>query len=142
MKVNDIMTHRASYVTATASLAEAARVMRMDGVTYLPVCDLNRVIGAVTDRDIVIRGLAEGYNPDETSVRAVMSANVLTVFVDEDVSNVASLMDKKLLRRLPVLNRNDRLIGVVSDGDVARSKFQQADGHFTGEFDGAMPHAV
>lgn len=142
MKVADIMTHRASYVTGQATLSEAARVMRMDGVTYLPVCELNRVIGAVTDRDIVIRGLAEGYNPDETSVRAVMSADVVTVFVDEDVGALAGLMEKKLLRRLPVLNRNDRLVGVVSDGDVARSKFQQAEGHFSGEFHGAMPHAI
>ena len=142
MKVNDIMTHRASYVTAQATLAEAARVMRMDGVTYLPVCDLHRVIGTVTDRDIVIRGLAEGYNPDETSVRAVMSADVVTVYVDEDVRDVGGLMDKKVLRRLPVLNRNERLVGVVSDGDVFRSKFRLPGGGIRPEFDGAMPHAV
>ena len=142
MKVNDIMTHRASYVTAQASLAEAAQVMRMDGVTYLPVCDHHRVVGAVTDRDIVIRGLAEGYNPEETSVRAVMSTEVITVYTDEDIHEIGRLMEQKRLRRLPVLNRNERLVGVVSDGDVVRGKFRLSGASYRGEFVGALPHAV
>jgi CBS domain-containing protein len=142
MKINDIMTHRASFVGADVSLAEAARVMRMDGVTYLPVCEHQRVIGSVTDRDIVIRGLAEGYNPVETSVRSVMSAEVTVVFVDEDVRDVARLMEEKSFRRLPVLNRHERLIGVVSDGDVARGKFRLSGDTFRGELSDALPSAV
>ena len=142
MKINDIMTHRASYVGADVSLAEAARVMRMDGVTYLPVCEHNRVIGCVADRDIVIRGLAEGYNPAETCVRSVMSVEVTAVFVDDDVRDVGRLMEEKSLRRLPVLNRNERLIGVVSDGDVARGKFRLSADTFRGELSEALPNAI
>jgi CBS domain-containing protein len=124
MKINDVMTHRASFVGADVSLSEAARVMRMDEVGYLPICDHGRVAGSVTDQDIVIHGLAEGYNPNDTPVRAIMSGEVIAVFDDQDVREVTRLMAENQLQRLPVLNRNGRLVGVVSLGDLAEGRMR------------------
>jgi CBS domain-containing protein len=141
MKINDIMTHRASYVGADASVAEAARVMRMDDVTYLPVLEHGRVAGSITEQDIVTRCLAEGSNPENIAVRVIMCDDPSTVFIDADACAVARLMEKKRLRRLPVLDREGDLAGVVSLGDVARGQFRvSSKGRH--ELSDALPHAV
>lgn len=124
MKINDVMTHRASYVAADVTLSEAARIMRMDDVTYLPICEHGRLAGSITQQDIDTRGLSEGRNPDETPVSAIMSADTTAAVIDADACQVARLMERKRLRRLPVLDRNGRLVGVVSLGDVARGQFR------------------
>jgi CBS domain-containing protein len=84
-----------------------------------PVCENDRLAGTITDRDIVIRAVAAGCNPDATPVREVMTKDLFYCFDDEDIVEAAQLMEERQIRRLPVLNRNKRLVGIVSLGDLA-----------------------
>ena len=103
--------------------------MKSLDVGMLPVCDNDRLAGAITDRDIVIRAVATGCNPDATSVREVMTKELFYCFDDEDIVEAAQLMEERQIRRLPVLNRNKRLVGIVSLGDVAvRTRHEQLAG--------------
>lgn len=119
MKIKDVMTHRASSVDAAMSLADAARVMLRDGVSCLLICDWDRLVGSITDHDIVVGGLAAGHDPERTPVRNIMSLGIAAVFEDQDVREAARLMTENKLNRLPVLNRSNRLVGMVSAGDLA-----------------------
>lgn len=92
--------------------------MRDDNIGSLPVADGDRLVGYVTDRDIVVRGLAEGRSAG-THIHDVMTDRVLYCFEDEDVEDVASNMAHNQVRRLPVLNRDKRLVGIVALGDIA-----------------------
>ena len=121
MKVHEIMTAHARCVAPDNTLVEAAGLMRELDVGVLPVCDQDRLAGMVTDRDMVLRGLADGRDPNTTAVREVMSEGVTWVFADQDVEEVARVMEEKQIRRLPVLNREKRLVGIVSLGDIAIS---------------------
>jgi CBS domain-containing protein len=119
MKVSEIMTPEARCVPPDASLATAAGMMRDLDVGGLPVCDHDRLAGMITDRDIAIRAVAESRNPADTPVRAVMSPEIVYAFEDQELEEVARLMEVKQIRRLPVLNREKRLVGIVSLGDMA-----------------------
>lgn len=119
MKVYRIMTAHARCVAPDNTLVEAAGLMRELDVGALPVCENERVTGMVTDRDIVLRGVADGRDVNTAPVRDVMSAGVIYVFVDQEVEEAARLMEEKQIRRLPVLNREKRLVGIVSLGDLA-----------------------
>lgn len=119
MKVSDIMTADARCVGPDVSLAVAARLMRDLDVGSLPVCDNDRITGVITDRDITIRAVAEARDVEGTPVRAVMSPEIVYAFDDQDVGDAARLMERKQIRRLPVLNREKRLVGIVSLGDLA-----------------------
>ena len=119
MKIKDVMTHRASSVDAAVSLADAARVMLRDGVSCLLICDWDRLVGSVTDHDIVVGGLAAGHDPERTPVRNIMSLGIASIFEDQDVSEALRMMQEKKLHRLPVLNRSNRLVGMVSAADLA-----------------------
>jgi CBS domain-containing protein len=121
MKVNQIMTAHASCVAPDNTLVEAAGLMRELDVGALPVCDGDRVEGMVTDRDIVLRGVADGRDANTATVRDVMSPGAISVFADQEVEEVARLMEEKQIRRLPVLNRSHRIVGIVSLGDLAVS---------------------
>jgi len=102
-----------------AGLVEAARKMRSLDVGMLPVCENDRLIGSVTDRDITVRAIAEGFDPRATKVRAVMTPGIVYCFEDQDAKEAAQLMEEKQIRRLPVLNREKRLVGIISLGDLA-----------------------
>lgn len=119
MKISEIMTADARCVSPEASLVVAAGMMRDLNVGSLPVCDRDRVTGVITDRDIAIRGVAEGRDPEGSPVRAIMSSDVAYAFEDQDVEDAARIMEVKQIRRLPVLNREKRLVGIVSLGDLA-----------------------
>ena len=93
--------------------------MKALDVGMLPVCEQDRLIGSITDRDIVIRALAEGLDPAVTRVREMMTPEVAYCFDDQSVTEAAELMEQKRVRRLPVLDRNQRLVGIVSLGDLA-----------------------
>lgn len=121
MKIHEIMSAHARCIGPDNTLVEAAGLMRQLDVGALPVCEADRLAGMVTDRDIVLRGVAEGRDPHDAPVRDVMSPGIVYVFADQDVEEVARLMEDRQIRRLPVLNRQKRLVGIVSLGDVATS---------------------
>jgi CBS domain-containing protein len=119
MKVSDIMTREVEVLSPEATLQDAARRMKELDVGSLPVCDGERLVGMLTDRDIVVRAVAEARDGRETRVRDVMSAEVRYVFEDQDVDEGAELMEEHQIRRLPALDRNKRLVGIISIGDIA-----------------------
>jgi CBS domain-containing protein len=119
MKVKDIMTPHAECVSPQITLQQAAQKMKELDVGTLLICDNDRLAGMVTDRDITIRATASGSNPASTKVRDVLTPEVAYCFDDQDADEAAQLMKDKQIRRLPVLNRQKRLVGIVSLGDLA-----------------------
>ena len=118
MKIREAMTHDVALVNPEQTLADAARMMAERDTGALPVGEDDRLVGMITDRDIVIRGVAKELGP-ETPIREVMSREALYCFQDEDVEHVAANMGEQQVRRLPVLDREKRLVGIVSLGDLA-----------------------
>lgn len=120
MKVKEIMTRGAACARPGETLQQAAQKMRDLDVGPLPVCgDNDRLVGMVTDRDITVRAVAEGWDPGQKHVSDVMSPGVTYCFEDQDVDEAAKLMKEKQVRRLVVLDRDKRLTGIVSLGDLA-----------------------
>jgi CBS domain-containing protein len=119
MQIKDIMTARIECTASDASVREAAEKMRAFAVGALPVLDHGRVVGVVTDRDLTVRAAALGWKPDTTPVRDVMTPEVLFCFEDQDIAEAARVMSEKKVRRLVVLSRDSRLVGMLSLGDVA-----------------------
>jgi CBS domain-containing protein len=119
-KIREAMTQKVRIASPDQSIAEAARLMAECDAGALPVGEDDRLVGVITDRDIAIRAVALGKGPD-TPVREVMSKEVLYCFEDEDIEHVARNMGDEKVRRLPVLNRKKRLVGIVSIGDLAQS---------------------
>ena len=119
MRVKDAMTPHVDSVTPDTPLAVAARRMRDENVGCLPVAEGDRLVGMVTDRDLVVRALAEGQNSSRTTVREVMSAEVLCCHAAQPVKEAARLMEEHRVRRLVVLDREDRPVGVVSLHDLS-----------------------
>ncbi len=118
MEVREIMSREVRIAHAAETLQEAAEVMADEGVGALPVGDHGRLVGLITERDIVVRAVALGRAPSETPVRDVMSEEVLYCFEDEDVDETARHMDELNIRRMPVLDRDKRLVGVVALADI------------------------
>ena len=119
MKVSEAMTRDVMLIHADQSIEEAAALMEDCDIGSLPVADSDRLIGMITDRDIAVRAVAKGQGPD-TPVRQVMSKEVLYCFEDDDVKNVAKNMSDARVRRLPVVDGEKRLVGMLSLGDLAR----------------------
>jgi CBS domain-containing protein len=119
MKIKDVCTPTPRSISPDDSLVEAAAEMKALDIGWLPVCENDHLIGTVTDRDIAIRAVAEGYDPNITPVRQVMSRVVIYCFGDQELWNAAQMMETNKIRRLPVLNRDKRLVGIVSLGDLA-----------------------
>lgn len=119
MKLRDIMTRDVALVSPDTSLKEAAAKMRETDSGFLPVGENDRLVGTLTDRDIAIRAVAEGRDPSATKVRDAMSEHIVYCFDDQEHDEAAKLMAEKQIKRLAVLNRDKRLVGVVSLGDVA-----------------------
>src|SRR5918995_1923723 len=119
MKVSEAMTPGVGIIDPNSAVRDAARRMRDDNVGALPVGENDRLIGMVTDRDIVVRGVAENRLGGTTSVRDVMSEHVYYCFEDDDLEQAAQIMAEHQVRRLPVLNRGKRLVGIVALADLA-----------------------
>ena len=120
MFVRDVMTRGAECVRPANSLVEAAQKMKNLDVGPLPVCgDNDRLVGMLTDRDITVRAVAEACDPRTTTVKDVMTPDVVYCFEDQDVQEAARLMKEHQIRRLVVLDRDKRLVGIVSLGDLA-----------------------
>ena len=128
MIVGQVMTTRVSWVGPDFTVPEIARRMRSEDIGSLPVAYNDRLIGMVTDRDIVLRAVADGGDIERVTAKQVMSAEVLYCFEDESVAAVLKNMGDNQIRRLPVLDRDKRLVGVVSLGDLSRAATQKAGG--------------
>ena len=119
MKLKEVMTPRVEVVRPNATLEEAAGKMKSLDVGSLPVCDGERLVGMITDRDITVRATAEGYVPGRTQVHQVMTEDVKWCYDDDDTDVAAEIMAKAQIRRLPVINHDKRLVGIVALGDLA-----------------------
>jgi CBS domain-containing protein len=119
MKVKDVMSRNCTFITPQTTLNEAARIMADQDIGFVPVAEADRMIGMVTDRDIVIRGVAKGADPG-SPVSEVMTSKTYYCFDDDSAEDVCANMAEIKVRRLPVVNRDKRLIGVVSLGDLSQ----------------------
>jgi CBS domain-containing protein len=119
MKVSDAMTPEVQLCTPDDTLKDAAQAMSALGVGLLPVTDNGRLIGMISDRDIAIRGIGMGRGP-EGRVGDVMTAHVRYCYDDQDLDEVSAIMGDIQVRRLPVLDRDKRLVGIIALGDIAR----------------------
>lgn len=119
MKISEVMTTEVETITAEQTAREAASFMLRADAGSIPVCEGDKVVGMITDRDIAVRGVAEGRGPD-TPVSELMSDGIICAHEDDDVQEVARRMSEEQVRRLPVLDAEDRLCGIVSLGDLAR----------------------
>ena len=119
MQLKDVMTRNVEVVHPDATLQEAAAKMDALDVGPLPVSDGTQVLGVLTDRDITVRATATGQDPKVARVRDFMSRDMVYAFEDQDVMEAARLMQEKQVRRLLVLDRDNRLVGIVSLGDLA-----------------------
>jgi len=119
MQVKEIMTQGVDTVAPDATVKDAAQKMEQLDIGPVPVCDGERLMGMLTDRDITVRVVAQGCDPATTKVREAMTPGVVYCFEDQDVQEAAHLMERQQIRRLPVLNRNKWLVGIISLGDLA-----------------------
>ncbi|HTN40266.1 MAG TPA: CBS domain-containing protein [Asticcacaulis sp.] len=136
MHVKDIMSADFKFASPQTTLREAAVLMRDGDYGYLPIGDSEKLKGAVTDRDIVIRAVAAGHGAD-TPVSEVMSETIVYCFEDDDIREAADMMKREQIRRLAVLNDNKRLVGIITLGDIARADEQRLAGEI--ELEVAQP---
>jgi len=118
-QVKDVMTSNPQSCAAGASVADAAKTMAGSDVGPIPVVDGERLVGLLTDRDIVVRVVAEGRDPQATTVGEVASSDLATVSPDEDLDRALQLLAERQVRRLPVVE-GERLVGIVAQADIAR----------------------
>lgn len=121
MQVAEIMTRDAALTDPNTTIRDAARTMRDQDLGALPVGENDRLVGMVTDRDIVVRGVADEQPAGQATVRQVMSESVYYCFEDEEAERAAQVMAEHQVRRLPVLNRDKRLVGMVALADLGRA---------------------
>ncbi len=119
MQIREIMTRGVEVIHPGSTLDVAAAEMKRLDIGLLPVCDGNQLLGIVTDRDITVRSVAQSEDPTSHQVRDIMTPDAVSCFEDQDVDEVARLMQEKQIRRVLVLNRDQQLVGVVSLGDLA-----------------------
>jgi IMP dehydrogenase len=119
MRVSEAMTRDVKVADPNQSLHDVARIMADDDVGSLPVGENDRLVGMITDRDIAVRAVAQGMSPDDTTVREIMSDEVRYCFDDQDLDEVARNMGDIQLHRLPVVNHDKRLVGILSLADIA-----------------------
>ena len=119
MKVSEVMTRDVQTIRPDQPVQDAASFMLSADAGSIPVTDGDRLIGMITDRDIAVRGVAKGYGP-ETPVRELMTGDIICARVDDNVEEVATKMSEARVRRLPVIDSEDKLCGIVSLGDLSR----------------------
>lgn len=129
MKVEDAMHKGVTWVAPDTKISELALKMREEGIGSIPIGENDRLIGMVTDRDIAIKAFADGKDPAALTARDVMSGPILYCRSDEDIEDAVRIMEQHQVRRLPVIDRNKRMVGILSLGDIASS----TDRAFTGE---------
>jgi CBS domain-containing protein len=118
-QIRDVMTSNPKTCSSNASITEAAKAMSKQDVGPIPVVDEDRLVGLLTDRDIVVRVVAEGRDPQSTTVGEVASTDLATVSPDENLDRALQLLAERQVRRLPVVE-GEKLVGIVAQADVAR----------------------
>ena len=118
-KISDVMTKNVQCLSPETNLRDLAAKMKEIDCGAIPICEEDRLIGMVTDRDIVLRTLASGRDPNSCTARDVMTSPIVFGFQDQDIGEAARIMEAKEIRRIAILNRNKRLVGIVSLGDIA-----------------------
>jgi CBS domain-containing protein len=118
--IREVMTSNPSTVERNATIVEAARIMKQADAGVVPVTENGRLAGMVTDRDIAIRVVAEGRDPESTKVGEVASTDLVTIDPQQDLAEALRLMARHKVRRLPVVEEDGRLVGVVAQADIAR----------------------
>jgi CBS domain-containing protein len=126
MKVREIMTTDVECVAPETGAVELAQKMKALDVGFLGICENDRLIGTVTDRDLVIRGIAEEVDIHSCKARDVMTEKVVWCYEDDDIEDVAEKMREKEVRRVLILNQQKRLVGVVSLGDISKVKEEES----------------
>lgn len=126
MQIKDVMTQQCDWIAPDANLQQAAQMMKDKDIGFLPVGENDKLIGAITDRDIVTRGLVANMDSQQAQVRDVMTSNVYYCFEDQSVDEICQNLSDIKVHRLPVVNRDKRLTGVISTGDLAQAQTQQA----------------
>ncbi|TXH36135.1 MAG: CBS domain-containing protein [Rhodospirillaceae bacterium] len=119
MNIQECMSKDVKIASPDQSIRDAAQTMKEIDAGFLPVGENDRLVGMITDRDIALRGVGAGKGPD-TPIRDVMSKEVLYCFEDESIETVSQKMAKQQVRRMPVLNRDKRLVGIISLGDISQ----------------------
>jgi CBS domain-containing protein len=118
--IKDVMTSNPCSIDADKSVAYAAKMMKDEDVGLAPIVEGDKLIGMLTDRDIAIRVVAEGKNPEQVTVKEVASKQVVTIDPQQDLAEALRIMAKHQVRRLPVVEEDGRLVGVVAQADIAR----------------------
>jgi CBS domain-containing protein len=136
--VSEVMTRGVETISAAATLELTAKIMKEHNVGILLVLDGAEVVGIVTDRDLVLRAVSERLRPEMTRVREVMTPNAITCYGDQSITEASLLMEKNLVHRLIVLDRDEKLVGIVSLSDLAaKAKSEALAGHVLGEVSAA-----
>lgn len=120
MQISEIMSPKVEWVGPKASVREAAKKMRDTNIGSLPVLEDGELVGLITDRDICCRGVAAAKDTAKTTVRSLMTTDITTCFSDQELADAVRLMEQKHIRRLAVLNREQKLVGLLSVDDLAR----------------------
>ena len=120
-QIKDVMTPGFKWMAPDAPVSQVAQTMRDMDVGFMPLAENDKMVGMITDRDITVRAIAEGKSPEQTPAREVMTAKTYYCYDDQDVEEVCNNMGEIQVRRLPVVNRDKRLVGIVSLGDLAQS---------------------
>ena len=134
LTVSAVMTRGVETVSPATTLEQTAKRMKTENVGILPVVDTDRVVGVITDRDLVLRAVSERLRPEMTRVGDVMTRKVIACYEDDDIMQASLLMEKNLVHRLIVLDRDDKLTGLVSLSDLAaKAKRETLSGHVLGQ---------
>jgi CBS domain-containing protein len=132
-KVREVMTDRPRCVTMETPISEVAQLMESEDIGSLPVLEGDQLAGMITDRDIVVRAIAQGKDPRGMPVREVASRELVTVYADDDLSNALKKMASQQVRRLPVVDEENRLVGILAQADVALEVKEKAVGEMVEE---------
>ena len=128
-KIAEVMTGRPRAVTPETPVREAARMMESEDIGLVPIVESGtRLVGVVTDRDVAVRVVGRGLDPDTTSVAQVASTDLVALTPEHDLDEALALMAREQVRRLPIIARDDELVGMLSQADIARASKEKATG--------------
>lgn len=128
MKIKEIMTRDVKFISPNLTIMEAADIMRQKDIGALPVGEKDTLLGMLTDRDLTVRGIATGSDPKTATVKQFMTPKCLYCFEEDSVEDTAKNMAKNQVRRLPVLNKDKRLVGIIALADISTKASKETAG--------------